>query len=287
MAVSFELYGLFITVALKSPTTIGFVPDDGQGPPAVEIADDACSFQKPLGAFGLEGKKAVITGADKGAGRSTAIRFAEEGAEVFIVYLPREEEAAHVTQKRVESYGKVCHLFATDSDHKDKCKKAIDEAVFVMGGFNILCNSAPYQKMIDTHHEVDRAQVKHTCKTDIHPLLLPCKVRNPASEVWRLHHQQFERPHISLPGGHAVARLSEDLARQYFRQGLRINCIYEDNFSMTFPDWVMKQFTSDELLHAKGVDEQPDLIAGVVTFLASKELSAPASTDINSSARAP
>ena len=42
----------------------------------------------------LQGRKALITGADSGIGAATAIAFAREGADVAMSYLPEEEEDA-------------------------------------------------------------------------------------------------------------------------------------------------------------------------------------------------
>jgi hypothetical protein len=47
----------------------------------------------------LEGKKAIITGGDSGIGRSTAVLYAMEGADVFIAYLKQEEEDAQETTR--------------------------------------------------------------------------------------------------------------------------------------------------------------------------------------------
>jgi hypothetical protein len=47
-----------------------------------------------LGSGRLMGRKALVTGADSGIGRATAIAFAREGADVVLSYLPEEEPDA-------------------------------------------------------------------------------------------------------------------------------------------------------------------------------------------------
>ena len=44
----------------------------------------------------LEGRRALITGADSGIGAAVAIAFAREGADVALNYLPQEEEDAQI-----------------------------------------------------------------------------------------------------------------------------------------------------------------------------------------------
>ncbi len=44
------------------------------------------------GAGRLEGRRAIITGADSGIGRATAIAFAREGADIVLNYLPVRAE---------------------------------------------------------------------------------------------------------------------------------------------------------------------------------------------------
>lgn len=97
----------------------------------------------------LEGRKALITGGDSGIGRATAVLFAMEGADSFIVYLPEEEEDAQQTKKLVEEKGRKCYLHSTDLRNRENCKKVVDAAVKEMGGIDILFNNAAYQMMVE------------------------------------------------------------------------------------------------------------------------------------------
>jgi len=61
----------------------------------------------------LEGKVAFITGGDSGIGRSVAVHFAREGANIAIIYL-EEEHDARKTKELVEKEGRNCLLFEGD-----------------------------------------------------------------------------------------------------------------------------------------------------------------------------
>ncbi|MCO6430547.1 MAG: SDR family NAD(P)-dependent oxidoreductase, partial [Deltaproteobacteria bacterium] len=90
----------------KPPTSGGF-PKQQQPPPGVqsemtpEPLDELPGY-RPSGK--LEGKVALITGADSGIGRAVAIAFAAEGADIAFIYLS-EDEDAEVTRKKVQSKG--------------------------------------------------------------------------------------------------------------------------------------------------------------------------------------
>ena len=54
----------------------------------------------------LQGRKALVTGADSGIGRAVAIAFAREGADVAIGYLPSEEADAKDVMKVLKDAGR-------------------------------------------------------------------------------------------------------------------------------------------------------------------------------------
>src|SRR6185503_7995116 len=91
------------------------------------------------GSSKLGGKVALITGGDSGIGRSVAVLFAREGADVAIVYLS-EHEDAKITQKAVEREGRRCTLIAGDVAKRSFCFGAVKKTVKILGKLDILVN---------------------------------------------------------------------------------------------------------------------------------------------------
>ena len=64
----------------------------------------------------LEGKTALITGAARGIGKSIAIEFAKEGANVAFTDL-KYDEVAQATEKEIEALGVKAKGFASDASN--------------------------------------------------------------------------------------------------------------------------------------------------------------------------
>ena len=89
----------------------------------------------------LTGKKALVTGASKGIGRSIAIRFAQEGADVAFTYLSSVEKG-EALEKELEAFGIKAKGFRSDASDFAAADKLIGDVVTFLGGIDILVNNA-------------------------------------------------------------------------------------------------------------------------------------------------
>ncbi len=114
----------------------------------------------------LSGKAALITGGDSGIGRSVAILFAKEGADVAIAYL-NEHEDAQETKRLVEAQGKRCEVIAGDLGDEGVCRQTVVQAVKALGGIDVLVNNAAEQHPQSSIEDITAEQLERTFRTNI------------------------------------------------------------------------------------------------------------------------
>ena len=114
----------------------------------------------------LEGKVALITGADSGIGRAVAALYAREGADVAILYLCEHDDAAK-TREIVEKEGRRAITIAGDLGEKGFCDRAVQETVDKLGGLDILVNNAGEQHYEEEITDISEKQLKRTFQTNI------------------------------------------------------------------------------------------------------------------------
>jgi NAD(P)-dependent dehydrogenase (short-subunit alcohol dehydrogenase family) len=128
----------------------------------------------------LKGKVALITGGDSGIGRSVAVLYAKEGADVAIVYLD-EHEDAQKTKELVEAEGQKCLLIPGDISGEKFCFEAVQKTVDELGKLDILVNNAAEQYMEDaeTLEDIDSARLGSIFSTNIFSMFYFCKAAIP------------------------------------------------------------------------------------------------------------
>ena len=146
------------------------LPRQHQPKPGSEAGLDlAPMYDAPFykGADKLKGKVALITGGDSGIGRSVAILFAREGADIAITHLA-EAEDAKVTQKGVEAEGRRCLVVAADMTERESCRAAVAATIREFDRLNILVNNAAFQVHAPALDALSAEHFDETIKTNLY-----------------------------------------------------------------------------------------------------------------------
>ncbi|WP_308515239.1 SDR family oxidoreductase [Sphingomonas flavescens] len=114
----------------------------------------------------LEGKVALITGADSGIGRAVAALFAREGADIAISYLCEHDDAAE-TKRIVEAEGRRAITLPGDLGEKAFCENIVQRTVGELGRLDILVNNAGEQHYDEDLRGITEDQLKRTFQTNI------------------------------------------------------------------------------------------------------------------------
>ncbi|MFE0019955.1 3-oxoacyl-ACP reductase family protein [Amycolatopsis sp. NPDC059021] len=89
----------------------------------------------------LDGKVALVTGGSRGIGAATALRLAEEGADVALTYAANGEKAAGIVD-RIKALGRRALAVQADSADAGAVARAVDATVAEFGRLDILVNNA-------------------------------------------------------------------------------------------------------------------------------------------------
>jgi NAD(P)-dependent dehydrogenase (short-subunit alcohol dehydrogenase family) len=108
----------------------------------------------PSRSDGLAGRTALITGASRGIGCAIALRYAEEGADLFLTATKRT--LLEETQALAEAHGAKVTLHCADLRRHDEALAMVDTALAALGNVDILVNNAGVYKaarLVDTSAE--------------------------------------------------------------------------------------------------------------------------------------
>jgi len=115
----------------------------------------------------LQGRVALITGADSGIGRAVALAFAREGADVAIAYLEEHEDAKE-TERWVKDAGRRALLLPGDIGDPKVCEEWVRKTVKTLGGLHVLVNNAAFQdESVEAFTDITPERVQRTFRTNI------------------------------------------------------------------------------------------------------------------------
>ncbi len=87
------------------------------------------------------GKVALVTGSGRGIGKTIALRFASEGADVVLNYF-RNRETAEAAAEEIRVLGRQVHLVRADIGKPEDLERLVDSAAEELGGLDILVHNA-------------------------------------------------------------------------------------------------------------------------------------------------
>jgi NAD(P)-dependent dehydrogenase (short-subunit alcohol dehydrogenase family) len=85
--------------------------------------------------YGLQGKRAIVTGAGNGIGRSIATRLAKEGCSIGIFDI--DAKAAGETMRHIRAQGSHCHSVLGDVSSKSSVSAGMAELVTELGELGV------------------------------------------------------------------------------------------------------------------------------------------------------
>lgn len=230
----------------------------------------------------LEGKKAIITGADSGIGRAVALAFAREGADVLVSYY-NEDEDARETARLVEESGRRCLLISGDIKDPGHCREIVNKAVETFGRVDILVNNAAHQATFQSIEEISDEEWDVTFRTNIHAMFYLTKAAvphmAPGGAIINTTSVNADTPNPSLLAyattKGAIQNFTGGLAQLLAEKGIRANCvapgpIWTPLIPSTMPAEKVKEFGSQVPMKRAG---QPKELAPVYVMLATDEAS--------------
>ncbi len=229
----------------------------------------------------LSGKTAIITGASRGIGAATAIKFAEAGAKALVLNYNRDRESARLVAAKCEQLGARALPVRADVARPASVEKMVKGAVERFGALDILVANAGIWKRAAIEEMTER-EWDETISINLKSIYACCRASARAmiprrrgtiilvSSTAGQRGEPFHSHYAATKG--AIISMTKSLAPELGPRGITVNCVA--------PGWVATDMTVDALNDSKqrrkikeliplGRVATPEEIAGPILFLAS------------------
>jgi len=229
----------------------------------------------------LTEKKAIVTGAGQGIGRSIALKIAREGADVVVAEMNPDTGAQ--TAKDVEALGRKALFISIDVANQKQVQKMAGEVLSAWKRIDILVNNAGFDRpgtLLKVKEEdwdaVLGVHLKGTlnCIQAVAPHMIENgygKIIN-LSSVWGTRGAVSEISYSSAKAG--IIGLTKSVARELGRYQINVNAVLP-GFIWTPTVSKMAEKYRNMIIENTPFKRvgQPEEVADVVAFLASDEAS--------------
>jgi NAD(P)-dependent dehydrogenase (short-subunit alcohol dehydrogenase family) len=180
----------------------------------------------------LAGKVAIITGADSGIGRAVAALYAREGADIAIVYLSEDDDAAE-TKRIVEAEGRKAITIRGDLGEKSLCDDVVTQTLKAFGKIDILVNNAGEQHPDKDITDISEDQLRRTFQTNIFSMFFLVQAARPHLEAGAtivnctsvtMYQGSSELLDYSATKG-AITAFTRSLSENLVGEGIRVNAV--------------------------------------------------------------
>jgi NAD(P)-dependent dehydrogenase (short-subunit alcohol dehydrogenase family) len=180
----------------------------------------------------LAGKVAIITGADSGIGRAVAALYAREGADIAIVYLLEDDDAAE-TKRIVEAEGRKAITISGDIGERDFADEIVARTVEAFGKIDIVVNNAGEQHPDKDITDITEEQLRRTFQTNIFGMFFVVQAARPhlksgaaivnCTSVTMYQGSKELLDYSSTKG--AITAFTRSLSENLIEHGIRVNAV--------------------------------------------------------------
>jgi 3-oxoacyl-[acyl-carrier protein] reductase len=229
----------------------------------------------------LKDRKAIVTGAGQGIGRSIALKMAQEGADIVIAEI--NSDSGIQTRREVESLGRKGLFFAVDVANQKQVQEMVAQVLKVWEKIDILVNNAGFDRgatLLKVKEEDWEAVLgvhlkgAMNCIRAVAPGMIEhhCgKIIN-LSSIWGKSGAVSEISYTAAKAG--IIGLTKSVARELGRYQIHVNVVLPGLILTPTIAKMAEKYKNIIIENTPlGRIGQPEEVASVVAFLASDEAS--------------